>query len=185
MTTMISASSATTGKAGTQGKTVRFSDRVYNSILAVIRDSSEPLTAAEIHYAVRENYGVTTRYLGIRQALSLLLEDGRVIRREESDRERQIRTTEVRGPNSYYFGISGYPIPMRTRGELPTDPNRNQQVNDWHKRKAAKKKAAKKARPAKASAVQTGNPQITVLKSRIAELEAQNALLMRIIERIA
>lgn len=185
MTVTTSALRASTGKAGTQGKTVRFSDRVYNAIIAVIRDSSEPLTAAEIHYAVRENYGVTTRYLGIRQALSHLLEDGRVIRREESDRERQIRTTEVRGPNSYYFGITGYPIPMRTRGELPTDPNRNQQINDYHKRKAAKKKAAKKVRPAQGSAVQTGNPQVTALKNRIAELETQNALLMRIIEKIA
>lgn len=185
MTVTTSASSATAGKAGTSSKSVRFSDRVYNSILAVIRDSSEPLTAAEIHYAVRENYGVTVRYLGIRQALTLLLEDGRVIRREENDRERQIRTTEVRGPNSYYFGIAGLPIPMRTRGELPTDPDRNRTTNEWQKRKAAKKKAAKKARPAKASAVQTDSSQVASLKARVAELEEKNALLMRIINRLA
>lgn len=185
MTVTTSAKRATTGKAGTSSKSVRFSDRVYNSILAVIRDSSEPLTAAEIHYAVRENYGVTVRYLGIRQALTILLEDGRVIRREETDRERQIRTTEVRGPNSHYFGMAGLPIPMRTRGEMPTDPKRNQSVNDWHKRKAAKKKAAKKERPAKASAVQTDSNLVLSLKARVAELEEKNALLMRIIERLA
>lgn len=164
-----------------------FSEKTIKSIISVIDESSEPLTAAEIHYSVRENFGAQLGYRSTRQLLNYLCHEGRLVRREETDRERDIRTTENRGPNSSYYGIAGFPIQARTRAELPTDPTRNEYIRAYNARKkAAKKKSAeKKARPAKASAVQTGNPQITALKSRIAELEAQNALLMRIIEKIA
>lgn len=176
--------------APTFSKKTIFSQKTYDAIIDTIRSSSEPLTAAEIHYAVRENFGITTRYIGIRAAINNLVSDGRLIRREESDRERQIRTTEVRGPNSFYYGVAGMPIPARTRAELPTDPNRNASINKYHQRKQAKKKAAKKARPAKDAAVQTGTvlrqaEKITRLEARVADLERQNEILLRVISKLA
>lgn len=185
MTVTTSAKSALKPKSS-----ITFSQRTYDSILDTIRSSSEPLTAAEIHYAVRENFGITTQYIGIRAAINNLVSDGRLIRREESDRERQIRTTEVRGPNSFYFGVAGMPIPARTRAELPTDPNRNASMNEYYRRKTAKRKAAKKARPAKGPDVQTGTAQrqaekIARLESRVTELEKQNEVLLRVISKLA
>lgn len=161
-----------------------FSSKTLNAIVATVRDSSEPLTAAEIHVAIRENYGVNIAYQSLRSALARLIEEGRLIRREETDRERQIRTTETRGPNSFYFGAVGYPIPARTRGELPTDPKRNENMNRYYaKKRAEKKAAAKKVRPASKPAVQTAAQSSDLLK-RIAELEAQNAALINIIDKL-
>jgi hypothetical protein len=187
MTVTTSAQSAPSVNAK---KSVTFSQKTYDAIIDTIRSSSEPLTAAEIHYAVGENYGVKTRYTGIRTAINYLFADGKLIRREESDRERQIRTTEVRGPNSFYYGVAGMPIPSRTRAELPTDPNRNLYINQYHQRKHAEKQAAKKARPAKASAVQTGiisrqEARIAQLEDTVKRLEEQNELLLRVIGKLA
>lgn len=161
-----------------------FSERTISSIIAVINESSEPLTAAEIHYSARENYGLKLGYRSLRQALNFLCHEGRLIRREESDRERQIRTSENRGPNSSYYGIAGFPVPARTRAELPTDPSRNDYIRVYNARKSAAKKkaAAKKVRPASKPAVQTDS--LSPLKERIALLEAQNATLLAIIDKL-
>lgn len=185
MTSITSAGpSANRANVPMQGKP-QFSQRVYNAVLSVISESSEPLTAAEIHYSIGENFGVKIGYISLRQALSSLVKSGVLIRREETDRERQIRTTENRGPNSSYYGVAGYPIPLRTRGELPTDPKRNKAINDYHRRRSANSKAKAKsaqARPAKTTPVQTGN--LSSLKERIEKLEAQNATLLAIIDKL-
>jgi hypothetical protein len=161
-----------------------FSEKTIVSIISVIDESSEPLTAAEIHYSARENFGAKIGYRSTRQLLNHLVREGRLVRREETDRERDIRTTENRGPNSSYYGIAGFPVPARTRAEMPTDPSRNDYIRIYNARKKAnKKKAVKKnVRPASKPAVQTDTHE--QLKKRIAVLEAQNSTLIAMMDKL-